>query len=1148
MLRGEQIHILLIEDNPGDARRIELSLQQATGVHFSLEMAERLSAGCERLAQGGVDVVLLDLSLPDSQGLATLQQVLAVAPAVPVVVLTGFPDNGFGVEAVRAGAQDYLVKDEVDGGLLLRALRYAIERKQVERALQESEQKYRLLAETAEDVILTHDMDGKITYVNQAGLEISGYAEAEALKMPITDFLPSDQLEAMLARGAARAAGDLAVRRYEADIVNRAGQRTPMEVSSCPIVRDGKVSGVLVIARTIIERRQMEDALRQSERRFRSVVEQSVDGIVLTDEEGRVIEWNRGQERISGKARHHVLGRPLWEIQFEAAPEEKKTEATRTSLEASLRSFFETGQAPWLGIAPEAEILRPDGERRVIQASVFPIRTETGVMVGTIIRDVTEQRQAAKALEESQRFLQATLDALSAHIAILDETGTILAVNASWRRFADENGLGWDDYGVGRNYLHIAEAATGDFSDGALSVAQGIRDVIAGRAAEFTFEYPCHSPSEQRWFVIRATRFESNGVMHVAVAHEDITKRMQAEEALAQERNLLRTLIDTLPDLIYVKDRESRFTLGNVAVAEVMGAETPQGLIGKTDFDFYPEELAARYFADERKVIQTGSPLVNRQEPIVDPAGNAGWFLTTKVPLKDSQGEVIGLVGVGRDITEQKRLQDELIRLSRAVEQSLSMVVITDTEGIIEYVNPKFTEVTGYSREEIIDANLSILKPREMLPEEFKRLWKTIAAGDEWRGEFHNRKKNGELYWESASISPIRDAEGRITHFLAVKEDITARKLTEELFLETNQALEAVIAASPLAIITLDTERRVKVWNPAAERLFGWSVAEALGRPNPIFPENDGREFNELLDIAREGMVLSGLELRLRRKGDALTDLSCSIAGLRDADGKINGYLIIFENITERKRMEEALREREVLRVALEKEQELNALKTRFITMVSHEFRTPLATILVTSNALRDYMDRMTKAQRAERFERIEAQVRHMTALLEGVLQIGRFDAGAMEFAPYPTDLDFFCREIMDEFRSAHSASHTLEYRCVGDCASVSIDAKLIRQVIANLLSNAIKYSPNGGKVELTLNCDGANALLRVSDEGIGIPEEDQRRLFEPFHRAANVGAIGGTGLGLAIAKRAVELHGGEIKCESKVGEGTTFVVIIPLG
>ncbi len=175
---------------------------------------------------------------------------------------------------------------------------------------------------------------------------------------------------------------------------------------------------------------------------------------------------------------------------------------------------------------------------------------------------------------------------------------------------------------------------------------------------------------------------------------QDITEQKIAEEELSKERNLLRTLIDNLPDLIYVKDTECRFVTANTAVLDIMGTTT-EDLIGKTDQNYFSKKIAKKIYADEQEVMRSGRAVIQREEHMVDARGKYRWLSTTQVPLRDNHGIIIGLVGMGRDITEHKQAEEELRKLSQAVEQSQVSVVITDTEGRIEYVNPRFTDVTG---------------------------------------------------------------------------------------------------------------------------------------------------------------------------------------------------------------------------------------------------------------------------------------------------------------------------------------------------------------------------------------------------------------------------------------------------------------------
>lgn len=252
---------------------------------------------------------------------------------------------------------------------------------------------------------------------------------------------------------------------------------------------------------------------------------------------------------------------------------------------------------------------------------------------------------------------------------------------------------------------------------------------------------------------------------------------------------LLRPLVDSFPDHIYVKDTASRFLLVNLATARLFGAAAPDEIIGKTDFDFFPREAAEQFRAEEQALMESARALVNRESSITDSSGNTRWLLTIKMPLRDDHGRIAGLLGVNRDITDYKRAEEQLLLMGRAVEQSATLVVISNSRGDIEYVNPKFTEVTGYTLEEVKGRNVRIFKSGRTPHEEYARLWESVSAGREWRGDFCNRKKNGDFYWASATISPIKNAEGVITHHVSVQEDITERKQAEQQLQRLNEDL-----------------------------------------------------------------------------------------------------------------------------------------------------------------------------------------------------------------------------------------------------------------------------------------------------------------------------------------------------------------------
>jgi signal transduction histidine kinase len=259
------------------------------------------------------------------------------------------------------------------------------------------------------------------------------------------------------------------------------------------------------------------------------------------------------------------------------------------------------------------------------------------------------------------------------------------------------------------------------------------------------------------------------------------------------------------------------------------------------------------------------------------------------------------------------------------------------------------------------------------------------------------------------------------------------------------------------------------------------------------------------------------------------------------ADGKSKYVLGVSTDITERRKSEARLQE------AFQKEKELGELKSRFVSMASHEFRTPLATILAVTETLSAYRKKMEDAQIDQRLSKIQDQVGHLKDVIDDVLQLAQIQAQKVVFNPVLVDLDAMCRSVLDEFQSRPNIKHELVYTCDAKLREAYLDKRLMRQIINNLMSNAVKYSPEGKTIRINLEEQDNNLIFKIQDQGIGIPEADLKHLFQPFHRADNVGTISGTGLGLVITKESVELHGGIIAVESTVGVGTTFTVTIPL-
>jgi PAS domain S-box-containing protein len=357
----------------------------------------------------------------------------------------------------------------------------------------------------------------------------------------------------------------------------------------------------------------------------------------------------------------------------------------------------------------------------------------------------------------------------------------------------------------------------------------------------------------------------------------------------------------------------------------------------------------------------------------------------------------------------------------------------------------------------------------------------------------------------------------------------------------TKDRLVAILNSSSDAIILANADGMIQQVNPAFNDLLGYTSDEALERSLLIISAPD---FVEQLDREMQSVVQMGqskrIEITLLRKDGISFDGDLALSPIIDGD-EIGSIVCSLHDITERKREEKKLQK------ALEKEKELNELKTRFVSMVSHDIRTPLTIIQMSAETLQKYSDHLSKERKAKYFEKIQSQIKRMTTLLNDVLTVSQGEVGEFPFHPFRISLDRVCQGIIDDFQEMLGLEHTLVYSCANEPTTVLVDEKLVHQAIMNLLTNAFKYSPIGSTVYVDLSFEESNAVIRVKDSGIGIPKADQKRLFEVFRRARNVGAIAGTGLGLAIVKQSVETHGGTVSFETQVGVGTTFIVTLPI-
>lgn len=489
----------------------------------------------------------------------------------------------------------------------------------------------------------------------------------------------------------------------------------------------------------------------------------------------------------------------------------------------------------------------------------------------------------------------------------------------------------------------------------------------------------------------------------------------------------------------------------------------------------------------------------------------------------------------------QERLKTVLEEREIILESSIVGIAFLTPDGRFRWANQAMLDIFGAGKSPVYSMEPFYLS-REQYLQVGGEVAAAVARGEVYEKELQVQQYDGTRIWISLSgkaVSRQDLSQGTVWVIM----NITPRKELEERLQKTMSEREAILNSALVGIV-LSVARRHEWVNDKFAQMLGYPRQILIGQSS-LYIHPDEESWEKFGAEARAQLIATGsyiCERQLKRRNGELfwVEMGGSCVRPNDPD---SGVIWTFLDITGRKKSEAETRE------ALEQQKALNELRTRFVAMTSHEFRTPLAAILSAEELLRHYGDRLPQAERIEILDSIAAGVQRMSRMMDRVLLLGQADAQMLDFKPQQLDLPALCRQLVDEARLQQPS---------GQCAVVTVfgsgvgdglyDEKLLRHIFGNLLSNAIKYSPGGGKVRFEVQREDGQMVFTVVDEGIGIPADEIPHLFESFHRASNVGTIQGTGLGLAIVKNAVQAHGGTITVTSVAGEGTTFTVRLPVG
>lgn len=664
-------------------------------------------------------------------------------------------------------------------------------------------------------------------------------------------------------------------------------------------------------------------------------------------------------------------------------------------------------------------------------------------------------------------------------------------------------------------------------------------------------------------------------------------KAMCDNESQSLSRNIdVDLLIENHQGLVWVKDIDGRFVSVNTMFAQYFELEK-EAIIGKTDYDFFTEEEANIYRSHDERLIYTKQPFII--EETISLPNRTIITETFKAPIFNHKKEAIGTIGFNRDITRLKKLELQNRKLLKAIEQSTATIVITDINGIIEYANPQFTKLTGYSLEEAIGNNPRILKSDFLSENDYKNLWQTISSGREWHGEFCNRKKNGELFWESAIISPVFNEAGDIINYIAVKEDITdSKNANNELLrmsklqdLLVNLALRNInVNSCDLDANTMKSLEEISEFIEADRALifkYDWKNEKCYCQYEwhadflaPVKSDLSSIDITEISNWTtfhkrRENYYIPDVSEYFGDSSEVLKVrgikslfsvpffIGDECVGFINFDSirkkhlystKENSLLEVFGQIyaslIQRFELEQTLK------TETENARNANMAKSEFLANMSHELRTPLNGVigfseLLMQTNLNDFQLQYSSA--------INSSAKSLLNVINDILDFSKIEAGKLELEIVKSDMIQLIENSIDIIKhSAEKKNLEILLNIPDNLPRFAyIDPIRVSQILINLLSNAVKFTQRG-EVELKVNfcksvdCKGVYTFS-VRDTGIGISDSQKLKLFKAFSQAdtSTTRKFGGTGLGLSISEKLATKMGSSIRFESTVGEGSVF-------
>jgi PAS domain S-box-containing protein len=1178
----QDTRILLVEDNPGDARLIREMVADAGSAGFDIVWVSKLSAGLERLGHGEIDLVLLDLGLPDSRGLETFFQAYAQAPDIPFVVLTGLDDETLALKAVRQGAQDYLVKGATDAVTLLRAIRYATERKRVqvalrrahddlevrvdertaelvlanqqlideitkrketEAALQASEDRYRAIFENTGSATIIVGPDRTIHLANSEFAKMSGYPQGEIEgQKTIEAFLaPEDVQKVREFHRLHCVASSPGPSNYEFRFKTRQGwlREVLLTVSLVPGTQNSVASLLDITAR-----KQAERALKLAHDTLELKVAMRTAELAKINEDLRLEVEERQKavaEKESERQRLFALLEVLPATVYVKAPDYSIRFANRKFREM----FGETegnhcyeavfGREEPCGACSQSEVIRtgqsyrrdwttPDGSG-TYQVHDYPFADADGSpLVLTLGIDVTERKHVEEALRQSEEKYRTIVETAQEGIWLIGPDDQTAYVN---ERMAELLGYSVPEM-LGRNLLEFMDDDERSRAARYLAARrQGVREVHEVRRLR--------KDGATLWCLVSANPLYDVAGRYIGALgmYTDITQRKKVEEELQRQRQELQIILDSVPAMIFFKDQENRFVRINKAMVAAVGLPKDE-IEGKTAFEIFPSQAAA-YWQDDQEVISTGIPKRNIPELMESPRGTR-WLQTDKLPYRDEQGKIIGVIGFAVDITERRQAEEAL----RQSEARLAEAQRIARLGNWEWDRQTNQVAWSYEFFRILNLNPVEFSPSHasfldcVHPGDRERVQQAVAAAFSGATPFslvHRIiRPDGSVRSVQSEFAVTLDDSGQARRLLGTIQDITERLEAEERLRESEERFRAIYESTAIGISVSDLEGRIITVNPAFQRMMGGAAVELTGKTfmEITHPDDLERNLELFRDLMAGDLEQYQIEKRFHRHNGAYFWGRTTVSSVRGPGGKPRYNIAMIEDITKRKVAEEQLRH---------SEQNLRYLATQLLNAqeterkrIALDLHDDLGQALLVLKLQLRAIEKGLPAALADLRTEMAAEIDYIDGIVENVRRLAR------DLRPTILEdlgLAAALKRLLKDFGSRHDIEFSLDLDDLTTALSPEAQINIFR-VFQESLTNIAKYA-QASRVAVTAKKHRGKISFTVEDNGRGF-DVAQVRAGDPAKR----------GLGLAAMEERLRMLGGSLDINSRDGRGTRITFAVP--